>query len=442
MRSNHLLAMAVVFSGFAFTANAQQAPRPSFEPVTVPDQSAPSQPSRQTPNGTQQQTPQQQGTQTQTNTPTGPQYTPSRRLADPEQSMPEGTLERAERQNQGNYKPMDRSAVTGPGVPLGTTQDAWSNPREKMSDGQVSPGVIRFRWRPELVMPIRVREYMLTMITLPEWEKASEVLIGENLYFQSKIVRDNTIAIKATASGIDTSVNIIGSSGNNYTFYVRSESYNTEKLTELSVFVDAAPAKQSKDWFRGQGGLNNAYPEHDSPQTPGRDSESEGDDMIDMNDYGRTPESSQGASGGSSGQSGRRGTSSGGTASDVSSVVAGAQWYIPKEDMNFAHKMYEVNDGDRVIAPNTVYTNGIWTFFHYGKRAASVDHPVVYRVVDGVETLVNTRWIGKNNEVLVAEATGDFVLRNGAKTVCIMRDVERDTSRQHSNAVNDTPDGK
>ena len=48
-----------------------------------------------------------------------------------------------------------------------------------------------------------------------------------------------------------------------------------------------------------------------------------------------------------------------------------------------------------------------------------VDRPIVYRLVDGVEERVATRTIGAKGETLVAEAVGEFVLRNGQKTVCI-----------------------
>jgi hypothetical protein len=143
-----------------------------------------------------------------------------------------------------------------------------------------------------------------------------------------------------------------------------------------------------------------------------------------MDAHGRTQDPSAGSDAARAGARSANAATHGGL-DTPGNVTAGAQWYVPKEDMAFAHKMYEVNDGDRVIAPNTVYTNGTWTFFHYGKRSATVDRPVVYRVVNGVETLVNTRWIGRNNEVLVAEATGDFVLRNGRRTVCVQRHQHR-----------------
>jgi type IV secretory pathway VirB9-like protein len=86
--------------------------------------------------------------------------------------------------------------------------------------------------------------------------------------------------------------------------------------------------------------------------------------------------------------------------------------------------MFEVNEGDRTIAPDYVYSDGVFTYFHFGTRAREIDLPVVFRVVDGVETRVNTRTAGRFGEVLIAEARGDFTLRAGARAVCIRRKAE------------------
>jgi hypothetical protein len=72
--------------------------------------------------------------------------------------------------------------------------------------------------------------------------------------------------------------------------------------------------------------------------------------------------------------------------------------------------------GDRTIAPKRVFSDGIFTFFDFGERWTSTDLPAVYRVVDGVDTPVNTRIRGT---MLIAEASGAFTLRNGQRTVCV-----------------------
>ncbi len=311
----------------------------------------------------------------------------------------QNTIDRSKRQSNGEYLPIDRTS----GMSLGNTQDAWTQPFENMSPGQVAPGVVRFQWSPELVMPVRAREFMITTFVFPEWEKIERVLIGESYYFEGSIIRDNAVVLRSSASGIDTSISVFGESGNSYDFYVRAESFNTTTLTDMKVFVDAAPPKTNEvSWFKqtnerrqaagnapgaATGGTNPNYADvPPPPQAPVTHSVKENSGVTD-----ETP------------------------------IVSGSKWYIPDSEVIIAHRMFEVNEGDREIAPEVVYSNGRWTFFNYGKMGVTVDRPIVYRLVDGIETRVNTRTIGDFNEVLVAEAVGDFVLRNGQKVVCVIR---------------------
>lgn len=302
-----------------------------------------------------------------------PPVSPDLRYADP------ATVERIEDQMHGNYGSIDRSV----GMPLGTTQDAWNDPYENMAQGQVAPGVVRFHWSQEMTMPVRMREFMNTLIILPDWEEVKDVYLGESVYFQTKKIRSNTIAVRVSAAGIDTNMNILGASGNLYTFYLRAEGYNTRSITDMQVFIDAAPVNPGM-WFDGgpgdragsEGGFGGSYVGAPAPRRA------------------------------------------------EPTAVQGSNLYIPSLDLKFVHKMFEVNPGDRAIAPEYVATDGRWTYFWYGDKAGMVDRPVVYRLVDGVEERVATRTIGAKGETLVAEAVGEFVLRNGQKTVCIKVDVD------------------
>ena len=52
---------------------------------------------------------------------------------------------------------------------LARKQKAWNNPLAHMGDGQTKPGYSRFNWTPDTVLPIRLREGMMTLINLPTW---------------------------------------------------------------------------------------------------------------------------------------------------------------------------------------------------------------------------------------------------------------------------------
>lgn len=322
-------------------------------------------------------------------------------------SVDPGTVSRAQSQARGDFGSLDRPT----GLPLGMTQDAWRTPQRSMAQGQSAPGVVRFNWSQELIMQIRIRTFMVTSIVLPEWEKIVQVYSGEQAYMEQQIPRPNVLMLRSPQSGIDTNVTVIGESGNLYNFYVRSEGFNTRQLTDLQVFVNASAPNSATGWQRGANGAGF--------RTSGFQAMQQGTNQapttvsLAQNIPGPTP-TSTGAPGGAA------------TAVD-SPVRQGSEMLIPRDQMTFNMSLFEVNPGDKEIAPEYIYTDGVWTYFHFGTRARSIDRPVILRVVDGIETRVNTRTAGRFGEVVIAEALGDFVLRSGARIVCAK--VRRDPAR-------------
>lgn len=281
-------------------------------------------------------------------------------------------MSQAGQQLRGNYGSMAQS-----GMPAGMTQDAWDRPFDNMSDGQSAPGTIRYQWSADLVMPVRLRAGMVTSIILPEWESAQDVVIGDPGTIEASILRPNQVAVKSVQTGLDTSLNITGGSGNVYTFYLRTEGRNTDVVTDMQVFVQAAPSKGSGAWFNKE--MRNVGV---TSATPASASSSPQEDEITLP----------------------------GAASQGDEPV-------PSDRRIFNMKMFEVNEGDRAIAPEYVYTDGRFTYLHY--PAGVTDRPAVFRIVDGVEGRVNTRITGRHSEVIIIEALGDFVLRSGTRAVCI-----------------------
>lgn len=317
--------------------------------------------------------------------------------------MDPATVDRAARQSRGDFGELQRST----GIPLGMTQDAWSRPFQNMAPGQTAPGVVRFQWSPDLVMPIRLRDFMNTSIILPEWERVEDVYIGEPYFMQAAIARPNVVLLRSSQSGIDATVTILGASGNLYTFYVRSEAFNTRRITDVQVFVHAPAQGGGAQWFRGS---NTTVQMTAGQATTGTALAQTGTD--------RTAAVSGGLGQPVPGPTVDGRVAPGGT--PISQGDAG-DMLVPRDRMIFDMQMFEVNEGDRVIAPDYVYSDGVFTYFHFGTRAREIDLPVVFRVVDGVETRVNTRTAGRFGEILIAEARGDFTLRAGARAVCVRR---------------------
>lgn len=290
-----------------------------------------------------------------------------------------GRMTQAGSQLSGNYGGMQPYGS----LPAGVVQDAWNRPFDNMSTGQSAPGSIRYQWSADLVMPIRLRAGMVTSVILPEWEAAEDVLIGDGAAVEATILRPNQVAVKSVQTGLDTSLSVVGGSGNVYTFYLRTEGRNTDLVTDMQVFVQAAPSSGGDDWFNSE--KRNAY----------------------------TRASATVPAGEGAGVSGSSGT-------DINLPNAASQGdeAVPVDRREFNLKMYEVNEGDRAIAPEYAYTDGRFTYLHFSP--GMTDRPAVFRVVDGVEGRVNTRVTGRHSEVIVVEAIGDIVLRSGTRTVCIV----------------------
>ena len=87
------------------------------------------------------------------------------------------------------------------------------------------------------------------------------------------------------------------------------------------------------------------------------------------------------------------------------------------ENMTLAFEMSAKELESIAIAPQKVYSDGIWTWLDYEHTWDAIMFPAVYRVVDGVDTPVNTRI--KDSKIIV-HGTPPLTLKSGQKVVCIM----------------------
>jgi type IV secretory pathway VirB9-like protein len=270
-----------------------------------------------------------------------------------------------DQQTRGQFPTMDRA----PSLPLGTLQRSWDKPSP--ASGQTAPGVVHYIWHPDFIMSVRTRDFMVTTLMLPSWERVNEFYVGDPLVFEAKRVRPNVLAIRSRNAGADSNLAALGASGNLYNFYLRSETWNSTQVSDLTVYVDAPRGAES-----GEAGSDAGSPD---PADDGQAGSAAG-----MSDYLRR-------------------------------IV------FRPEDLKFDMKMYARRELDAEIAPERVFEDGIFTYFDFGERSDSIGRPVLHQVVDGVDTVVNTRTAGAKGNVLIAEAVGDFILRNGNRVVCIKR---------------------
>ena len=56
-------------------------------------------------------------------------------------------------------------------------QEAWDNPTANMTAGSTKPGYAQLSWSPGSVLPIKLRNGMVTMVTLPNGEQIADAVV-------------------------------------------------------------------------------------------------------------------------------------------------------------------------------------------------------------------------------------------------------------------------
>lgn len=287
-------------------------------------------------------------------------------------------------QSQGQYQPMDMGYAGFNS--LGMMQSAWLDPLQNLGEGQSKPAYSKYYWSPDLVLPLRLREGMITLLNFPEWEMIEDIYIGDNATFDGQISGPNTLLLyprKGANVGVDTNIIVFGRSGNRYVFYVRSEGVNTERLTNAIVDIDV---------IDGAGGAG----------TLGSGGSSSG--RVNASKYY-----------GNSGKS---------VDSTFTKRFQKNDWIksIPLDPTQFRFdiEVYVPNPEDVVIAPERVWRDDIFTYIDLGEKALNMtQRPIVTLIVERVEVPVGFRTKGPNNRLIIVEAIGDMVLRNGKRIVCL-----------------------
>lgn len=247
-------------------------------------------------------------------------------------------------------------------------QSAWSNPMANKASNQESPGYARFEYVPDKIIPLRLREAMNTTVRFPSDETIEDVYVSDPVAFEAIIPRSNVVLLRVKTPGADGNVVAMGSSGNLYQFYIRGESAGTKTITDMSVDIMVTSRSRTQIPAMNMGGA--------SRSASASDLKVEADWLRSI---GFRPEN----------------------------IVHDLSIYVPEDD-------------SAGVAPERVFRDNQYTYIDYGANADAINEwPVASLVVQGVESPVNVRTAGPNGRMLVVEAVGNIVLRNGNKIVCI-----------------------
>lgn len=289
-------------------------------------------------------------------------------------------------QAQGNYAATNLNYL-GSGS-LGMMQNAWKDPLQHMGEGQSRPGYSKYYWSPELVLPVRVREAMWTLINFPSWEIVERVFVGDSSAFKVEIVGPSSLMVapmdQTTYLGVDTNMTVFGRSGNKYVFYVQSETVNSDRITNSIIDIEVVKKKGDSITSGGNGFSN-------------------GSGHVNASNYNPGDQSSD---------------------STFTRDLQREDWIekIPVDPTKFRFdiEVYVPNPDDIIIAPERVWRDNIFTYIDLGEKAlTAVQRPIVTLIVERSETPVGFRAAGPNNRLIIVEGMGDMVLRSGKRMVCL-----------------------
>lgn len=267
-------------------------------------------------------------------------------------------------------------------------QSAWDNPTANMAAGSTKPGYAQLAWAPGNVLPIKLRNGMVTMLTLPNGEQIEDAFVGNTELFSFDAVQGSrTMMITPATSnnGSDTNMIITGKSGNKYIFYLRSHPIGADEITYSQVDVVLDGNANLPTAAANTAGGNTATSGASSIFK--KASKSSGTVGVDGEDYGW-----------------------------IKSMK------IDPSEFRFDLDIFVPNPDDYVIAPERVWRDRIFTYIDFGDKVISMtQRPVVSLLVEGGESPVGFRTDGEDGRLLIVEAVGDMVLRSGQRIVCIKK---------------------
>lgn len=283
---------------------------------------------------------------------------------------------------------------------LHLTQEAWSKILRNRGESKRRPGYVRYVYNPQEAFPIRTREGMVTTIKLPAGETIVQAYAGDEAGFQVGIPTPETIVIKANFPGVDTNLIAYGESGKIYTFYLRSDPVSSGEISDFLVDVIAAEAK---DAYSGSQ-MDTMTPQ----QLANFDARNGADVAQRVRDpYATMPQAA----------SGPYAEYAEWTDFDPSEVRQDLAVYVPRNVV-----------GGTI--PYKVFRDDRFTYIDYGPNASQMtEWPTPMIVIQGVEGPVGNRTAGPGGRMIVIEALGEFVLRNGQRMLVVKpRDTRTDPS--------------
>lgn len=259
---------------------------------------------------------------------------------------------------------INRPMVTG--FSLDTIQTAFD-----ISKAHENTKVIEYQ--DNVTYKIRLRELVTTQFILPSGERIAAHVLGDDKTFdftpfnENKYNLSNMFTVRPKYAGADTNLTIVGESGNVYSFYLRSDSYESKIVPDFVVR------------------FHNINEDEKRALTLMNDLKIKNLDIKESDqDYLRS---------------------------------------LPDFDVKNMNINYSISEGNDHLKPSVIFDDGYWTYFIYDDLDKPKNLPVFYKVIDGFDSPAMTRRVGN---MIIAESTSSkgWTLRSGDLHVCIRLDIK------------------
>jgi len=257
-------------------------------------------------------------------------------------------------------------------------------------------------YNPTVTYKLAVREVMGTTIVLPEGEGISSYRLGDPTYWTFDAEGENTDSIlprigsvQVLMPGSDTSLTIVGSSGNIYTFYLRGYTWKAKVDPTLTIYINDERLQTKLEAMKRR-------------QLAQEKAERDRVANIEEERRQRRLEREK---------------------NDYLKEAA-----VNPEDYDFG---YKIEGGDEDLAPYYVYDDGIFTFFKFDDKNQTTKNrplPVVYKVLDESDSPANASTVGERT-IRVEGVNNSWTLRLGEKFLCVKRRVPLATPASNMNAI-------
>ena len=250
---------------------------------------------------------------------------------------------------------------------------------------------------PNQIYKVKLRLHINTLIYLPKGEEILAYSLGDNTSFAIQSFQNdipNLLNVKSLFSGVDTNLIVITKSQNKYAFYLRSYDVKSNHLPDFIVNISLPKDHESFYFTKQHQGQNKQKNTEESfPQTTlkAKKTWQTKQDKISKQRI-----------------------------SLLKQLQKDNDYLKSIKDPDRINVNYEIfaKKEDKEIAPFGIYDDGKWTYFDFRKDFSANRLPVLYKVIDEYDTIINTRF---ENGFLIAESISKegWTLKNGDKVACI-----------------------